>query len=616
MGKITDIVKAWADKQWDSPPAFETTPDGESTTLRFTSSPGDFTYQAFLKVIESLDRLELFLIAAITVPVKKRSAVAEALARANYRTFGGRLDLDMSDGEIRFRIGIDVEGGELSPEMVSNLLAMGNTTLDRYLPALMAVVYANTSPADAIEHIHLDVSAPPSAPEATPTDNALPWERISGADLLQPWAQDLRSACALKDDAEWRDVGRAVVLVLDESSRCQPALERVAVEAGMRYVHIETDNVTDLPPYSVFAKLAPALIFLEPGTWLLDRQKDETDETTAARNNFQQRLVEWMGEFDVKHPLVLCTSVLQLGDMANCMDGAGRFDRYFVLPPLSLVARGEEFIEKLGSERCGESLTLFPAKLGKLLENGFANTGRRDLALLGLRRLHKRAQRRVEFLDLMHISTHGFGEEAVLPTSNDDIHRQIAAHEAGHAAMAILDSAGRNIPDYCSIVPGVGFRGVVAESISYHQSLGDRTTYADFRHDIRISLAGRAAEELVFGAERISNGASGDLKNVWERSMQAFARWGFAPQMEKANASSANLAVIVGNPTSTESAYVESNIRQFLAGEYAVVLACLAQHRAFLDAITERLLWDPIVDQTELATLYQTQRSLDNPTPT
>jgi len=611
MGKIADVVKAWADKQWDKPD-FEISDDANNATLKFTSADaGDFSYKAFFEVRETRDVLELILYAPITAPPAKRSAVAEAVARANFRTFGGRIDLDMDDGEIRFRAGIDVEGGQLSNEMLDNLLSIGNSILDRYLPAISAVIYAGVSPADAILQTKGDDAGNLTAPVPLSTQDAPPWEHIPGADLLQSWAQELRTACAMKDEDEWRDVGHAVVLVDDETPRCQDALKRVAADAGMRYITIEANDVANLPPRAAFAKLAPALIFLEPGGWLLDRQKDDSDEEAAELVSFQQKLVKWISEFDVTRPVVLCTSVYQLGDMADSIDGPGRFDRYFALPPISLVARGEEFIENLGRERCGESLTASPAKLGKLLDDGFSKRERRDLALRYLRRLSRRAARPIEFLDLMHISTHGFGEEGVVESSSEEIRRQVAAHEAGHAAIAILDSAGRNVPDYCSIVPGVGFRGIVAESIGYHQSLGDRTTYADFRHDIRISLAGRAAEELVFGPERVSNGAAGDLENAWKHSMRAFARWGFAPQMEKANASSSNLAVIVDNPTATESAHVEVLIRQFLGTEYEVVMKCLADNRAFLDAIAERLLWDPIVDQSELTAICRKHLKLE-----
>jgi len=232
MGKLAEVVKAWADKQWDTPD-FEIGEDPSNATLKFTSADaGDFSYRAFYEVWEARDAVELFLYAPLTVPPAKRSAVADTVARANFKAFGGRIDLDMDDGQIRFRSGIDLEGGQLSNEMLDNLLGVGNSMLDRYLPAISAVIYAGVSPADAILQTKGDAPGKQTAPEALPTQDASPWERIPGADLLQSWAQELRTACSMTDEDEWRDVGHAVVLIGDETPRCQDALKRVAADLG------------------------------------------------------------------------------------------------------------------------------------------------------------------------------------------------------------------------------------------------------------------------------------------------------------------------------------------------------------------------------------------------
>jgi cell division protease FtsH len=245
-----------------------------------------------------------------------------------------------------------------------------------------------------------------------------------------------------------------------------------------------------------------------------------------------------------------------------------------------------------------------PAKLGCLLDREFLGK-RREMLLLHLRRLNRREKRVIEFIDLMHVSTHGFGEEGLKPNNSDEFRRGAALHEAGHAAMAILDSHGKNMPEYCSIVPGTNFSGIVAESINYHQSLEDRTTYASFRHRIRIGLAGRAAEELAFGPENISNGSAGDLESAWKIAAKAFATWGFAPKMTSPESSASNLAVIVGKPSASEEAYLEGLTRQFLSDEYSIVLKQLAEQRPLLDAIADRLMWDPVVDQSDLLALSQ-----------
>jgi cell division protease FtsH len=442
--------------------------------------------------------------------------------------------------------------------------------------------------------------------------NVLPWEKIPGAVLLKSWAAELRTACAGADDREWRDTGRAVILVVDDLKRGQAVAQRVAADAGMKLIIIDADDVLDLPPRNNFRKMAPAVIYLAPGNWYRGAQENEDEEFAGKRRAFQKRLVKWIEEFDVTYPIVLVTSNNELGDMSGIIDCPNSFDRYFALPPIPLSQIGQSFIDDLGSDRCGESLTAVPDKLGKLLADDFLGGNRREMAQLYLRRLYRREQRPIEFLDLMHLSTHGFGEEASTEPQSEKVRRSVAIHEAGHAAMAILDSGGNNIPDYCSIVAGADFKGVVAESVSYHQSLGDRMTYLDFRHQVRIGLAGRAAEELAFGSGNVSAGASNDLAKAWQRAYMAFSRLGFAPGMDSAEASASNLGVVVGDPTPTESEYVESLIRQFLGCEYMIVLKLLGDHRPFLEAIAERLMWDPVVDQSELSEICHAHLKFKN----
>lgn len=429
------------------------------------------------------------------------------------------------------------------------------------------------------------------------------WNRFPGAALLMAWASELKSACAAGDDAEWRDVGRAVVLVAVSESQAEGSAQRVAAEAGMNFITIDTAGVKELPPHADFHKQAPVMVWLEPDDWMEGPLEEDTPAWGEEKDRLQERLAAWIGEFDPKSPVVAVTACRHLDDVSGRIDRPGVFDRYLALPPTPLKQLGEEFIDEIGRADCSDSLRDAPSKVGKWVERECDGPRQRKLALLYLRRLKRREKRPLEFLDLMHLSTHGYAEEAETLPENDEFRRSVATHEAGHAAMAILDSNGKNIPDYCSIVPGADFKGIVAESIAYCESLGDRTTYADFRHQIRIRLAGRAAEELVFGPENISSGASGDLESVWRRSYRAFGRWGFAPDMTSHEQSASNLGVVVGDPTDTERSHLEVLIRTYLSDEYKRVYKVLAEHRPLIDAIADRLMWDPIVDQNKLLEL-------------
>jgi ATP-dependent Zn protease len=118
-----------------------------------------------------------------------------------------------------------------------------------------------------------------------------------------------------------------------------------------------------------------------------------------------------------------------------------------------------------------------------------------------------------------------------------------------------------------------------------------------------LSLAGRAAEELIFGPERVSSGCSGDLEFCAHQARRVFSRLGFAPDQSTPGASGGNLAVAVGDLTPSQQAYFEGLTRAFLAEQYREVLALLGRHRTLLEAVADRLGWDPVVDQDELRQL-------------
>ena len=75
------------------------------------------------------------------------------LARINYGLNIGNFELDMNDGEIRYKTSIDVEGGDLTPRMVETLIAVNISTTDRYFPSFADVMYAGVAPMEAVARI-------------------------------------------------------------------------------------------------------------------------------------------------------------------------------------------------------------------------------------------------------------------------------------------------------------------------------------------------------------------------------------------------------------------------------------------------------------------------------
>ncbi len=59
----------------------------------------------------------------------------------------------MRDGEVRYKTSIDVEGDELTPALIRQMVYANILTFDKYLPGIMRVMYGDTPPAEIIAEI-------------------------------------------------------------------------------------------------------------------------------------------------------------------------------------------------------------------------------------------------------------------------------------------------------------------------------------------------------------------------------------------------------------------------------------------------------------------------------
>jgi cell division protease FtsH len=344
-------------------------------------------------------------------------------------------------------------------------------------------------------------------------------------------------------------------------------------------------------------------VYLEPTPWLADPGTIEDAEQREMALDLQARLAAWMQDFDPAHPIVIATVGSEVPDIAESLRTVGLFDRFFRIPAPSMEAYGREFVERVGPSLCAPSIVNALGKVGLLYSGHFETERRRALALMRLRRLVEREHRPLELVDLVNLTLQGFAEEESHAPTSGEVRRQVAYHEAGHAVVAMVDSKGENIPEFVTVVPCGAFDGLVVPSLAYMLTYRKRETYVQMRHDVRVSLAGRAAEELVLGAEHVSNGATQDLQNAVLHAGAAFAFWGFAPDMDKPGRAGSNLMIIGIDDdefSPSEQQHLESQVRAFLASEYEVVKEILVANRRMLDAIAKRLLEDAVLDYDAL----------------
>jgi hypothetical protein len=125
----------------------------EQTVLR-TNFQGDHgQWSCIARVRTEQQQFMFYSICPVNAPENKRLDIAEFLTRANSNIVIGNFELDFNDGEIRYKTSIDVEGDRITVALIKQLIYANVSIMDEYLPGIMAVIYGNLSPKEAIAQI-------------------------------------------------------------------------------------------------------------------------------------------------------------------------------------------------------------------------------------------------------------------------------------------------------------------------------------------------------------------------------------------------------------------------------------------------------------------------------
>lgn len=86
-------------------------------------------------------------------PKEKIHRVAEFLTRANFGMLIGNFEIDLADGQIRYKTSIDVEGSSLDTALIKRMVYTNVLTMDKYLPGIISVMSTETEPEECIAKI-------------------------------------------------------------------------------------------------------------------------------------------------------------------------------------------------------------------------------------------------------------------------------------------------------------------------------------------------------------------------------------------------------------------------------------------------------------------------------
>jgi hypothetical protein len=119
--------------------------------LGFSGANGQYACYAQIRV--DLEQFLFYVLSPVKVPEDKRLLSAEFLTLANYGLRIGNFEMDLSDGEVRYKSSLDFEDETLTPNLIRYAIYPAVQTMDRYMPGLLKVIYGTAMPQSAIEEI-------------------------------------------------------------------------------------------------------------------------------------------------------------------------------------------------------------------------------------------------------------------------------------------------------------------------------------------------------------------------------------------------------------------------------------------------------------------------------
>lgn len=126
-------------------------PDQTALLMEFQGEHG--RWGCLARVDDRYGQLVFHSLCPVSTPLERRPAMTEFLTRANYGMPLGNFEMDLEDGEVRFKTSIDMEDIEPNAVLVKHVVYANVIMMDRYLPGIVSVAEGTTSPAEAIAEI-------------------------------------------------------------------------------------------------------------------------------------------------------------------------------------------------------------------------------------------------------------------------------------------------------------------------------------------------------------------------------------------------------------------------------------------------------------------------------
>jgi cell division protease FtsH len=374
------------------------------------------------------------------------------------------------------------------------------------------------------------------------------------------------------------------------------------------FVGVGASRVRDL--FEQAKAQAPCIVFIDEIDAVGRQRGAGLGGGNDEREQTLNQLLTEMDGFEGNTGIIIIAATNRPDVLDSALLRPGRFDRQVVvdrpdyagrLEILNVHARGKTLAKDVDLERISRRTPGFTgADLANLLNESAILAARRSLTEISMDEVNDAIDRVLA------------GPEKKDRVMSEKRKTLVAYHEAGHALVGAL------MPDYdpvqkISIIPRGNAGGLTWFTPSEDRMESGLYSRSYLQNQMAVALGGRIAEEIIFGEEEVTTGASNDLQQVARVARQMVMRYGMSEKLGPVALGRQQGNMFLGRDIASErdfseetAAIVDDEVSQLVAEAYKRAKAVLLGNKHVLDKLANMLVDKETVDSEELQDLLAT----------
>jgi len=371
------------------------------------------------------------------------------------------------------------------------------------------------------------------------------------------------------------------------------------------FVGVGASRVRDL--FEQAKKNAPCIVFIDEIDAVGRQRGAGLGGGNDEREQTLNQLLTEMDGFEGNTGIIIVAATNRPDVLDAALMRPGRFDRQVVvdrpdysgrLQILQVHARGKTLAKDVDLDKVARRTPGFTgADLSNLLNEAAILAARRELTEVSNDEISDAIERVMA------------GPEKKDRVMSERRKRLVAYHEAGHALVGAL------MPDYdpvqkISIIPRGQAGGLTFFTPSEERMESGLYSRAYLQNQMAVALGGRVAEEIVYGEDEVTTGASNDLQQVAQVARQMVTRFGMSDKLGPVALGRAQGGMFLGRDIAAErdfsedtAATIDEEVSDLVSVAYKRATQVLTQNRSVLDELAEMLVDQETVDAEDLQEL-------------